>query len=364
MIIMSTPNVKVVIGANLGDEGKGLVSGCLAETAIGSGEKVLTVFFNGTIQRAHTTRGKILHCTGAGDLIGGDTYYHPRFVVDPIALWLVKASVYIDPRCRVILPCDVMRNRKKEINRGDKKHGSCGMGLFEAVKRSTDYLVEVQDFYDPYNLYKKVKKIEEEYNDAFENDELYNLDNWMRAVAYVIENCQIKKFEEVYSSYDTIIYEGGQGLLLDQANRGDFPHLTPSSVGAYNIANDIAALNLPTDIFYVSRTYMTRHGAGPMEAECEKKDINASIVDKTNEENPWQGKLRFGFLNTDTLFDRVKRDLNQYGSKVNANMVFTQLNYTDNKIAYGENDFREIVKPDFIKNVFGSDREDEMFRVI
>ena len=135
-------------------------------------------------------------------------------------------------------------------------------------------------------------------------------------------------------------------------------------MGAYNIANDIAALNLPTDIFYVSRTYMTRHGAGPMEAECEKKDINPNIVDKTNEENPWQGKLRFGFLNTDTLFDRVKRDLNQYGSKVNANMVFTQLNYTDNKIACGENDFKEIVKPDFIQNVFGSDREDSMFKVM
>lgn len=358
--------IKVVTGASYGDEGKGLVSGCLAETAIGSGEKVLTVFYNGTVQRAHTTRGKILHCTGAGDLIGGSTYYHSQFVVDPIALWLTEASVYIDPHCRIILPCDVMRNRKKEIARGEKRHGSCGMGLFESVKRSanSNYLVEAAELYDAYTLYNKVKRIQSEYNDAFENDELYNLDNWMRAVAYVIENCQIKKFEEVYPSYDTIIYEGGQGLLLDQANRGDFPHLTPSSVGAYNIANDIAALNLPTDIFYVSRTYMTRHGAGPMEAECEKKDINASIVDKTNEENPWQGKLRFGFLNTDTLFDRVKRDLNQYGSKVNANMVFTQLNYTDNKIACGENDFREIVKPDFIRNVFGSDREDEMFRVM
>ena len=357
--------VKVVIGANLGDEGKGLVSYCLGETAIDSGERVLTVLYNGGAQRAHTARGKIFHCTGTSDFIGGDTYYHHKFLLDPITLWLTGETVYIDPHCRVILPCDVMRNRKKEINRGDKKHGSCGMGIFEASKRSANpnYLVEAAELYDAYTLYNKVKRIQSEYNDAFENDELYNLDNWMRAVAYVIKNCQIKKFEEVYPSYDTIIYEGGQGLLLDQANRGDFPHLTPSSVGAYNIANDIAALNLPTDIFYVSRTYMTRHGAGPMEAECEKKDINPNIIDKTNEENPWQGKLRFGYLNTDSLYNRVQQDLSQYGSKVEANMVFTQLNYTDNKLCVGNNQLIEIAKPDFIHSVFGSDKEDNMFEV-
>lgn len=358
--------VKVVVGANYGDEGKGLVSYCLGETAIGSGERVLTVLYNGGAQRAHTARGRIFHCTGPSDMIGGDTYYHHKFLLDPITLWLTEETVYIDPHCRVILPCDVVRNRNKEIERGNKKHGSCGMGIFEASKRSANshYLVEAAELLDPYALYNKVKRIQEEYNGAFENDELYNLDNWMRAVAYITSNCQIKKFEDVYPSYDTIIYEGGQGLLLDQSNIDCFPHLTPSSVGGYNIAKDIAALNLPTDIYYVSRTYVTRHGAGPMEIECEKKDINANIVDKTNEENPWQGKLRFGYLNTDTLWERVRQDLSQYNNKVNANMVFTQLNYTDNKLCVGNKQFEEIVKPSFINSILGSDKEDEMFKVI
>lgn len=343
-----------------------MVSGCLAEIAISQGKKVLTVFYNGGAQRCHHSRGRDLHCVGAGNLIGGDTYYHHKFLLDPITLWLTGETVYIDPRCRVILPCDVMRNRKKEISRRGNKHGSCGMGIFEASKRSTNpnYLVEAAELYDAYTLYNKVKRIQSEYNDTFENDELYNLDNWMRAVAYVTENCQIKTFDEVYPNYDTIIYEGGQGLLLDQSNVGDFPHLTPSSVGAYNIASDIATLNLPTSIYYVSRTYMTRHGAGPMEAECNKEDINPNIIDKTNEENPWQGKLRFGYLNTDSLYERVWRDLSQYVSKVEANMVFTQLNYTNNKLCVGNNQFIEIAKPDFIHSVLGSDREDNMFKVM
>ena len=363
---MKKQEVKVVIGANLGDEGKGLVSYCLGENSIGQGKRVLTVLYNGGAQRAHTARGKIFHCTGTSDFIGGDTYYHHKFLLDPITLWLTGETVYIDPRCRVILPCDVVRNRRKEISRGDKKHGSCGMGIFEASKRSADVslCVYAMELLYPYSLYKRVKRIQETYNDQMEHDDLYNLDNWMRAVAYVTENCQIKTFDEVYPDYDTIIYEGGQGLLLDQSNVGDFPHLTPSSVGGYNIASDIAALNLPTSIYYVSRTYMTRHGAGPMEAECEKKDINPNIVDKTNEENPWQGKLRFGYLNTDSLYNRVRQDLSQYGSKVEANMVFTQLNYTDNKLCVGNNQLIEIAKPDFIHSVLGSDREDSMFKVM
>ena len=49
--------IQAVIGANYGDEGKGLVSGCLAREAKEKHEKTLTVFYNGTMQRAHTFEG-------------------------------------------------------------------------------------------------------------------------------------------------------------------------------------------------------------------------------------------------------------------------------------------------------------------
>ena len=48
----------------------------------------------------------------------------------------------------------------------------------------------------------------------------------------------------ILTTYKTIIYEGGQGLLLDQSNMDDFPHLTPSSVGIYNIHSDIVNQNI------------------------------------------------------------------------------------------------------------------------
>ena len=351
--------VKVVIGANYGDEGKGLVSGNLAREAQKEQKKTLTVFYNGTAQRAHSFGNTVQHWLAAGEIFGSDTFYHSMFVVDPITLWLSNSPVYIDPRCRVILPCDVFSNRKLETSRGDKRHGSCGFGLFAAVQRSKypEYCITVNDFQDPYNLYFKLKEINEKHY-PMNFDDIYNIDNFMKAVAHITSKCKIITFEDLIQekNYDTIIYEGGQGLLLDQTNMDCFPHLTPSSVGMYNIANDIKSLNCSVDLFYVSRTYMTRHGAGPMESECLKRHINPNIVDLVNQPNKWQGELRFGHINLDTLYARIKKDANIYSDNANNNLVFTQLNYTNNKIDTIEGK-KEIVKPDFCSKLYVSDNK-------
>ena len=357
--------VKVVIGANAGDEGKGLVSGCLARQAMQENKKTLTVFYNGTIQRAHSFGDKLYHCVGAGIEFGSDTYYHPMFVVDPIALWLTQAHVYIDPGCRLILPCDILANRKIEKERGNKRHGSCGMGLFAAVKRSKQqgFLVTAREFNNPYALFTHLKVIGKTY--PIDYDAVYNVDNFMRAAEYIKVNCPILTFNELLNKnhYETIIYEGGQGLLLDQSNKDYFPHLTPSSVGMYNIYNDIAQLDCVPELFYVSRTYMTRHGAGPMEAECAKEDINSDIVDRVNQPNEWQGSLRFGRINLDKMYQRIKKDAYDYDNReVNINLVFTHMNYTDHKIE-SINGRVPIVKPDFCKNIYVSDSKTHIERM-
>ena len=349
--------VKVVVGTNYGDESKGLVSGCLAREAIENHEdKVLTVLFNGTSQRAHTYQNKIYRLEGTGAAHGADTFYHRAFVVDPIVLWLTKTTPIIDPRCRVIFPCDVLygQAREKQVN-----HGSCGCGLFAAVKRN-----EEEDFYvaDMFlkTFYKTVQKVDSYYK--YEPNEIHNLPNFIRAVAWLKENCRIDLFEEVVKDYDTIIFEGGQGLLLDQANRGDFPHLTPSSTGAYFIHNDIEKLGVRADLFYVSRSYITRHGNGPMDKEVKKEWINPNIIDITNQPNEWQGTLRYGLLDIGKLNARIIRDATQYNCDKTINMVYTHLNYTDNKLAsiYGK---INITKPDYITQMWGSDKKDFMEKI-
>ena len=213
-------------------------------------------------------------------------------------------------------------------------------------------------------LHKRISPNEMDNNNDLEDDELYNLTNWFKATQYLLKHCLSRTLRDIYYKYDTIIYEGGQGLLLSQKNVGDFPHLTPSSTGATNIAKEISGLNCETDIYYVSRSYMTRHGNGPMEYECAKDDINSTIVDKTNQANEWQGSLRFGFLNQEKLLERVKNDFATYHEGVRAHMVYTQLNYTDNKLCVGKNKLEEIEKPNFISSVYGSNKEDEMFKAL
>ena len=357
-------NVKVVTGANLGDEGKGMVAYSLANEAISRNERVLSVLYNGGVQRGHTANGQVVHCTGTGDLAGGTTFYDERFLVDPIALWLTGTKVYIHPECRVVLPCDVIRNREKEISRGVLKHGSCGMGIFECSKRSRYGHLRVcaKDLKDAFSLYGKVEQLRKSLGYGLD-DEVYNTDNFMRAADYVVRNCPMVELHEIVAEYDTLIFEGGQGLLLDQANGKDFPHLTPSSVGSFNIHETINNLGAEsTDIFYVSRSYMTRHGVGPMDAECGKEDINPDIVDATNIRNDWQDDLRFGYIDTDKLYRRVRGDFARYNN-ANLNMVFTQLNYTNGRIATGKGRFDEIIIPDFVDGLYLSDQKDIINKV-
>lgn len=352
-------NIKVVTGANAGDEGKGMVAYALAKDAISNHEKVLSILYNGGVQRGHTANGQVVHCTGTGDLAGGTTFYDEHFVVDPIALWITETKVYIHPNCRIVLPCDVMRNRAKEISRGLSKHGSCGMGIFECVKRNKypHLSIRTADLEDSFSLYQNVVRLEKMFADGL-SDEVYNIDNFMRAADYVVRNCPIIELYDILPDYDTLIFEGGQGLLLDQANVGDFPHLTPSSVGSYNIHNTINTLGAnSTDIFYVSRSYMTRHGVGPMDAECRREDINPDIVDKTNIRNDWQDELRFGYIDTDKLYRRVRGDFSRYDN-AKLNMVFTQLNYTGGRIATGKDKLDEIVVPSFVDGLYLSDQKD------
>ena len=351
--------VKVVVGANYGDEGKGLVSGCLAREAANHGNRVLTVFYNGTSQRSHTFEGVARRLTGAGTPYGSDTFYHQQFVVDPIILWLFGETPIIDPRCRVIMPCDVLygQSREKQL-----QHGSCGFGLFAAVKRSKelDYLVQVTDFELPdKTLYPVFQKADSYYK--YIPNSIHNLSNFLIALKWVRENCRIITFEELVkeNKYNTIIYEGGQGLLLDQANKGDFPHLTPSSTGAYNIHNDIEDLGVRADLYYVSRSYVTRHGKGPMDAECNKSDINFSITDATNIPNDWQGALRFGRLDMEKLYRRVNGDAAQYSCDKTINMVFTHFNYTNSELETTEGRI-QVVKPRFLTNMYVSTKKDDM----
>lgn len=81
------------------------------------------------------------------------------------------------------------------------------------------------------------------------------------------DHIELTNYYEIVSKYETHIFEMSQGLLLDKESHLYMPHCTPSNTGSKNplnnIINNLTDFNdVEIELIYVSRSYMTRHGAG------------------------------------------------------------------------------------------------------
>lgn len=343
-------HIKVVIGANFGDEGKGMLTHYFSKNSKG---KVLNVLYNGGCQRGHTVMNHVFHCFGSGYFDGADTYYHTHFMVDPIAcamecIQLGKIpNLYINPLCRVVTPYDIAINQAIEKQRGENKHGSCGMGIWETDLRSKTHPIFYADLYDELNLYSKLKEIKEEYcpNRLKElnldlNLNHISLDDFFVTCHLMTAHCAnigfIKDNPLFDEKYSTIVFEGGQGLLLDEENKEMFPHVTASSTGSRYISKLIDSLynnkKYEIELCYVTRSYMTKHGAGWMPYETTKDELNPMITDNTNVHNEWQDSLRYGKIHLKDLIKRIEKDKSYYSVPVNTSIAVTHMNYSGGKM--------------------------------
>ena len=117
---------------------------------------------------------------------------------------------------------------------------------------------------------------------------------------------------------------------MDQNNIEYYPHLTPSNTGIKNPARIIKSVNWTDEInieaCYVTRTYMTRHGAGEFPTECNKEEINPDVKDLTNVPNPHQDTLRYGKLNVEELHERCQADIKTAGLPCQKTLAITHMN--------------------------------------
>lgn len=350
------PDVKFVIGANYGDEGKGLVSAHLAAKAQQNSKKCLTVLYNGGSQRGHTVEfgnfRHVYHHFAAGSEFGSDTYFYQDFLVNPMTYVQEHNGIYecyMDAKCRIVTPFDMIANQFAEQGR-DVRHGSCGMGIFETITRYNngggkiltrkigdlcnltnislyDYITDVQRYY--------------EHRKGIRFDSIPGLDveglkrHWVNDFNAMIDDVFIVYdwgAKSLFNHYDVIIFEGGQGLALDMDNVADFPHLTPSNTGCKKMIPfiiDTLGEDTPVELYYVTRSYLTRHGNGPMPEG--KLDMSMIEQDMTNHPNPWQGTLRLtGFTENsiNTMMRRIHQDRCYANSMkhVVCNLVVTHLN--------------------------------------
>lgn len=351
---------KIVIGANYGDEGKGLMTDYFCREAARAGQSCLNVCTNGGPQRGHTVVTPegvrhIFHHLGSGTLAGADTYFCDAFIINPMifrdeyeTLQSLRGGfkVFVNGQCRWTTPYDMMLNQMAEEFRGRARHGSCGYGIWETVLRYRngvaaklfgecdeaevrDVLIFLRDEYVPARVRELgMPGVPEAWRDILESDGVIDhyLEDWrfFRAHTETAGN-------EILDRYDTVVFENGQGLLLDMGRKEVLAHTTPSHTGFTDPARILAGRQAETEVCYVTRTYLTRHGAGPMENECPKDRINADMVDLTNVPNPFQGTLRYGLLDAELLVKQIRADLDQAAGALperNVSLAVTHLNET------------------------------------
>ena len=320
---------KIVLGLGFGDEGKGLTTSYLCSQT----KEPLVVRFNGGHQAGHTVvydaHRHVFSSFGSGTLQGVETFWSSYCTVYPIAFMNeyralpkhVKNTVKItmDRRCKVTLPLDLDTNIINEVNNG---HGTVGGGFGATIDRcEKHYNLYVQDLMYEHIWKAKVANIAQY---LIKNNKLpvcnmnYAMDRmqgFAEAVKDMLEIITIA--DEQYIDGRNLIFEGAQGIMLDQ-NFGFFPNVTRSNTTSQN------ALEMDLwgdkEIFYVTRSYQTRHGAGYMSDERRLPLKNNEK--ETNKNNGPQGNFRTGNLDISLLKYALTCDLNySWGAK--RNLVIT-----------------------------------------
>lgn len=335
-------SAQVVIGANYGDEGKGRTVDRLAAEA---GGDALVIRYNASAQAGHTVvapdgRRHVFHHVGAGAFAGAATllsrYFmlHPMLLggeLDRLAALGVRPRLHADMRAPVAVPHDVLINQIAEEARGDGRHGSCGIGFNEAVERSLRprFALCLNDLRDRRALRTRVRAIRDHWvprrlamlglappenalGELLRGDEVIR--RWLFDVERLLE--AVDPVRPGHRPAGAVIFEGAQGLLLDQDAPG-YPHLTRSRTGLANVVRlaqegDIDHLS----VVYVTRAYLTRHGAGPLQGAL--AGTPGGIVDPTNLPNDFQGAMRFAWLDLDALGARLRADLGFRASGITA----------------------------------------------
>ena len=332
--------ITAIIGANYGDEGKGLAVNYFTREG-----NNLVVRHNGGAQSGHTVEledGKrfVFHELSSGSFNNAATYWDSTYHPDLYALAKEYADfykitnklpkIYCHKDTTITVIDDIILNwhfNAKEFN-------TCGMGIWECVCRNNaGYKITVQDIKNMtveqiYNKLLKfrysyfIKRLREKEVDNSTYSEMLTDDNILLNYAIEIkhtsESIEIAD-HSIFDKFDNIVYESGQGLLLD----GDYDveNGTPSKTGLYNILNSGVR---PDEVVYVTRTYLTRHGKGKFVEESNIEDF-----DETNLFNKWQGDIKYGkFDSIESLKHRINVDCNI----IKPHLFVTHANITDKKI--------------------------------
>jgi adenylosuccinate synthase len=364
----------VVIGANWGDEGKGLMVDCLCRKH----EADIVIRFNGGSNAGHTVvtpegQRHIFSHIGSGYYAGAATYLSEYFILNPILFRSeyesLKApsnyNIMINRFSEITTYWDMLANRVLEEWRGEDAHGSCGVGIGSTVYRAKNIqfrldesmvshhelnertlmakLDRICSFWINFLFYHPAKndqRIPQWAAECFNRNNSINL-KYIEDLKFLFHrSIVVSGFREIRYTSRYAIFEGAQGLMLDQCY-GNHPHTTWSNTGMRNVLEIqrdrylSEKTNFDIDeIVYVSRTYFTRHGNDPA---FEDEPMPEYVIDKTNIPNKWQGELKYMSLGMGhKMVEHIDTDVQANRlDRANIKLAITHTDQFNDKCVFG-----------------------------
>lgn len=316
-------------GLLFGDESKGATVDWLASQT----RAHTVVRYCGGPQAAHRVvlpdgRVHVFAQFGSGTFCGAQTHLSRHMLVDPLRLVseaevLIRVGVErplslvtIDERAPLVTPLHRIACQARERARGKDRHGSCGMGIWEATRFAREHYEQAplaRDLRNPVELFDKLLALKlhlvEELrplaggSGALTYRELSGYDVTALHARYreldFQENTNLGRASIVGRGFlsermrrGTTIFEGSQGVLLDE-NLGFHPHTTGSTTTFANAQQILSESDFTGKVrrIGITRCYATRHGPGPLPTETSSR-----VVEAHNKEHMWAGDFRVGWL--------------------------------------------------------------------
>lgn len=279
--------VKVIVGAQWGDEGKGKVVDLLSDKMDvvaryqGGANAGHTVVIDGEKYILHLIPSGILH-EDVVCVIGNGVVVDPVALLEEIELLeskgvTVQGRLLISHRAHLIMPYHKLLDEARENRDAKNKIGTTGRGIGPAyVDKYNRMGIRIVDLLDRDTLKAKLRRNIGEKNEilnkiyhqkALDVDEIIN--------EYIEFDQKIDPFVKDVSAYlndavrqgKNILLEGAQGTLLD-VDFGTYPYVTSSTPTSGGACSGVGLGPTKIDtVLGVIKAYTTRVGMGPFPSE-------------------------------------------------------------------------------------------------
>lgn len=334
----------IVTGLGYGDEGKGVFTDYLSSTL----DKAVVIRHNGGHQCGHTVRlrngtSHVFSNIGSGTLRNVPAFFSSYCTIDPTGIVREHRALtglgydpqlFVDPMAMVVTPFDKFYNTNNTEN---LLHGTVGVGFGACIERNLGPCkLFAQDIFFPPVMIRKLEAIRNYYRDKIKNEgrdsclkalefETIDVDDFLKDVQASRRIVHLLTKHQLFASdFKNIIFEGGQGILLDM-DFGVFPNMTRSNTTSRN-AFAMMDRHIPdaaVTVYYLTRCYQTRHGHGWMSAERYPVQL-VNNERETNVGGGYQGDFRTRLLDVDMLRYAIQCDAN-FSSRAKKAMVVSCL---------------------------------------